>query len=299
VRAYDVVSWARKKAVYEKSYDEVLLALKHQDDKLNRTLTAIAFLTAAGVAIYAIVAKDAEVRFDESDLDATTVFFVVFLVSVLLALLVALSAIGPSDSLPPPEREPAKEKFPSLLFWARIVKDPDWETRIDQKDADWLEQCLARNFHQEARVIARRVRYKVARSRESGAFVQLAVLSLVLLGIFSAKSLGDHARWSIAGVVLTIVLALPLWDFRQMRKYEFPQAGAARGSYALVGWIVLWAALLFAGADRFDIQWWAVFYSLAAILATRLAYVHRSLSRILLPLAALAGPVVPLLAWVF
>jgi hypothetical protein len=41
-----------KWAIFQHSYDEVLAALKHQDDKLNRTLTALAFLTAAGVGLY-------------------------------------------------------------------------------------------------------------------------------------------------------------------------------------------------------------------------------------------------------
>ena len=53
-RAKDAVDRARDhQDVFARSYDEVLAALKHQDDKLNRTLTALAFLTAAGVALFA------------------------------------------------------------------------------------------------------------------------------------------------------------------------------------------------------------------------------------------------------
>jgi hypothetical protein len=37
---------------FKQSYAEVLLFLKHQDDKINRVLTALAFLTAAGVTLY-------------------------------------------------------------------------------------------------------------------------------------------------------------------------------------------------------------------------------------------------------
>src|SRR4051794_32943287 len=40
--------WEKRADVFARSYDEVLAALKHQDDKLNRTLTALAFLTAGG-----------------------------------------------------------------------------------------------------------------------------------------------------------------------------------------------------------------------------------------------------------
>ena len=41
-----------REKVFSKSYDEVLLLLKHEDDKINRVLTALAFLTAAGVTLY-------------------------------------------------------------------------------------------------------------------------------------------------------------------------------------------------------------------------------------------------------
>jgi hypothetical protein len=37
---------------FKESYNEPLLFLKHQDDKINRVLTALAFLTAAGVTLY-------------------------------------------------------------------------------------------------------------------------------------------------------------------------------------------------------------------------------------------------------
>ena len=49
--------WTGRAEIFEHSYDEVT-ALKHQDDKLNRTLTALAFLTAAGIALFALGHQD-------------------------------------------------------------------------------------------------------------------------------------------------------------------------------------------------------------------------------------------------
>jgi hypothetical protein len=74
------MNWPAKAAIFEKSYDEVLTALKHQDDKLNRTLTAIAFLTAAGVTLFANLAVKIAppVRFPESAWNVTSFFFLTF-----------------------------------------------------------------------------------------------------------------------------------------------------------------------------------------------------------------------------
>ena len=92
-----------KPFVFEHSYNEVLAALKHQDDKLNRTLTALAFLTAAGVTLFLSLERIAEPRepvyFAEGGPSVTAVMFVIFLAAVALALLTALAAIGPGTPL--------------------------------------------------------------------------------------------------------------------------------------------------------------------------------------------------------
>src|SRR5437764_717220 len=70
--------WEGRSEVFARSYDEVLAALKHQDEKLNRTLTAIAFLTAAGVTLFTRL-SGSPIRFPESRISVTAFFFVVFL----------------------------------------------------------------------------------------------------------------------------------------------------------------------------------------------------------------------------
>lgn len=296
------MSWEAKGRVFEKSYDEVLAALKHQDDKLNRTLTAIAFLTAAGVAIFANVAgKSAPSRFTgELAVQATTFFFIVFLVSVVFALVFALAAIGPSEALPrlawssPPPRT-ADGTWPSLLFYARILNDAAWGSYVN-RDVLWLEEALARAFHEESRNLAQRVDFKVARSRESGAFVQLAVLSLSLLGIFSVGHLSLNAKWWIAAGLLIAMLALPLWDGFLMRTFNFKnkrQMQERMSAYLAAAGSAVFGAVLLVTAPEWHSHWWAIFYTLGTILATRLAIAYERqvrLHTILLIGTALFGP---------
>src|ERR1700694_2601919 len=187
--------WKARAEVFEHSYEEVLAALKHQDEKLNRTLTAIAFLTAAGVTLYTTVGKNVSLTYDGMSANVPTFFFVLFLVLVVLALVSALAAIGPSTPLR--DKSDYQGKSGSLIYYEFIRRDEEWPKYIDWAPAQLYEK-LAKNFHNESLTIARRVRYKVARSRESGSFVQLVIISLSLLGIFSVESFSASTRWWIA-----------------------------------------------------------------------------------------------------
>jgi len=297
------MDWKDRAAVYGKSYDEVLAALKHQDDKLNRTLTAIAFLTAAGVALFANVAIKITppVTFSESPRNVTSFFFLTFLGGVVGGLIVALAAIGPSDALPVLRKKaPPAADWPSLLFWGRIIEDPGWDASVEdpRHETEWLHECLARNLHSEARTIANRIAYKVARSHESGAFVQIAILSLSLLGVFSIEQITLTARWWIAAALLTAMLTMPLWDVLHMWRFNFSTAVHERAvSYLLVAVSSACGAVLLFGAPSWKLHWWAIFYALPAILASRLAVLDWRFAQVCLTAAAAGGIALLLLAW--
>ena len=132
------------------------------------------------------------------------------------------------------------------------------------------------------------MRYKVARSRESGAFVQLAILSLTLLGIFEARGLSDSARWWIVTALVLVVLTLPFWELWQMQVYEFedPKWG---GPYVwLMVAVVLVATVLVTG-ELADHHWEALYYSLFVLLLSRLALLSGGAARLLLPIAVAPG----------
>jgi len=229
----DDAEWTTKQDVFSRSYDEVLAALKHQDDKLNRTLTAIAFLTAAGVTLF-VRAPNQSVHFRESTVSVPAFFFIVFLVAVVLALGLALAAIGPSVPFKPlfawdkAGGRPRPTRSPSLIFYAAIARDADWGARIDASGSE-LRQSLARNFHHEAQTIAYRVNYKIERSRESGAFVQLTALSLALLGVFSASRFSLETRWWISAGLLIALLGAPLLDLSHMQATRFGEEDPISG----------------------------------------------------------------------
>ena len=260
-----------KPFVFEKSYTEVLLALKHQDDKLNRTLTALAFLTAAGVALFLSlennVAEADRLRF-EGDASVTAVMFIVFLGAVALGLLTALAAIGPGAALRFDDK-PAKE---SLLYYGAIARDKAAWNKLYASTDRKLNVKLGKNYRDESWILSRRVEYKVARSRESGAFVQLAILALLLLGVFGAGSIDDTARWWIATALILIVLLLPFWELFQMQTYNKSENLSAQPYLWLGATVFLAAVLLSAGELRHEQHHWeALYYALLVLLTSRLA----------------------------
>jgi hypothetical protein len=283
-----------KREIFEHSYSEVLAALKHQDEKLNRTLAALAFLTAAGISLFTqFGAGPEQVTFDPHGPSVTAVLFVVFLFAIALALVTALAAIGPNDAM---ARKSVEGREMSLLFFERIAGDPEmWRRHIDFSDAG-LNQLLTRNFHAEALTLSRRVRYKMARSRESGAFVQVAVVSLGLLGIFQTSGdLGEEACWWIATALLLVSIALPHWDALQMTAYGYPDPGVHRRhvTYWLL-WAVLGLAAFFLAAGFPETRWSALGYAGVALLFPRLAIAHRK-AAVPLMVASTALAVVPLI----
>lgn len=270
--------------VFEKSYSEALAALKHQDDKLNRTLTALAFLTAAGVAIFVNLDKppNAPVRFDGTGPSVGAVLFVVFLSSVAVALLSALSAIGPSAPL-----ASTRKARTSLLFYPLIART-EWDDMRDKNDAE-LVQELTDNYHQEARDIAYRVRYKVARARESGAFVQLAIVALTLLGIFEAHGLSMTTRWWIAFAFVTVVLLSQFVELIQMIRERHSGANWGSAYWCLAIAVVLVGVLFIRAQVEGHDHWEALGAALSVLLLTRLAAIASRAATFFGALAVLAA----------
>lgn len=264
----------KKAEVFEQSYQEVMAALKHQDEKLNRTLTALAFLTVAGVALFPKITSSGVV-FNGGGPGASAVLFAVFLVAVALGVILTLAAIGPARPLPkPPSTEAREARNHSLLYYARISRDGEWDARIkDSPEA--LLKMLASNFHREARLISARVDYKIARAREANAWVQLAIVALALMGIFGASGLSSSARWWIATALILAVLAVPLWDLQLMRETDFIASGGfSIPCYAMLGAIVVIATGLLVAGELAETQWQALGYCAVAFIVPRYAIVQ-------------------------
>lgn len=270
--------------IFETSYDEVLAALKHQDDKLNRTLTALAFLTAAGVALMLNVRNvEGEIPMTLGNgPEAADVAFVVFFSAVVVALALALAAIGPSSPLSFP-RTPGTPH--SLLFWGEIERDDEWDAWL-AKDAADLEREYLGDLHGETKRIAQRTRYKMTRARESSAFVHLAIVCLGLIGIFGTGALSEQARWWIASALITVTLVLPLVDGLHMKLTAFPEIGAASGkAYLWLTAVVSLTVVLLVLGETDGHEQPALYTALGGLLLTRLALVRDTYAYVLLPWA--------------
>lgn len=277
--------WEARAEIFEHSYDEVLAATKHQDDKLARSLTAIAFLTAAGVSIFNAL-RDSEappVLLDGQGLSAQAFFFIVFLVAVVFAVAASLAAIGPTTHY-----GEGGGSWPSLLYYAQIARDDKWADYLKRPPED-LRKMLAENFHVEARYIAKRVPYKMARSREAAAFITVAAMSLALLGIFSIETITPGTRWWIAAGVLFVFSIMPAIDFAHMRVFHFTEERRFPRQYVWLAVCCSISTLLLAVGPPFRSQWPAVGYALGVILTSRLSLLSRRYARWLLPATGLAG----------
>jgi hypothetical protein len=278
-------TWQDRGDIFKVSYQEVLLALKHQDDKVNRMLTGIAFLTAAGITLYSRFSELPSLRFDGQPLSVPTFLFLAFISSVALALALTLAAIGPSSNF----AQHNSKRLPSLLYFATISADKEWPQRIENDPAA-LTKMLAENYHAEARELARRVNYKILRAREASAFLHIVVASLGLLGIFSLQDVGSATRWWVASSFVILLLALPLWDLFRMRQSDFEENLEFKGkAYRRLAWAICLVAILLILGEIVGWHWWAIGYALGVLLASRLALARTKEAIRLLGLAGYAG----------
>jgi hypothetical protein len=261
-----------------RSYSEVLLFIKHQDDKVNRVLTTLAFLTAAGVALYVFSQDEAgfRVKFGHEAMGLTTFSFLLFLTSVFFALIAALAALDPGSQSPSflPRAKPPG----SILHYRAIAAGDGWPTKPNA-----TYEALAKSAHQDARVLAVRAVHKTKRSSESRAFVHVAMASLTLLGIFSLPDVSLRLRWWLSAIFLAILLILPALPFWSMWRMGFDGIGRDRfaSDNALPGsrffaaaWpyflTALAAAAFLLTARVLHAEWAALLYAFVVLLTHRL-----------------------------
>jgi hypothetical protein len=218
------------------SYREPLLFLKHQDDKINRVLTALAFLTAAGVTLYIYhPPKSAYPRFENASFAADDFFFAAFLIGIFLSVAFALVALDPTSFAP--RFLPRKEgKRDSILFYQAIAdrEEHEWD-EISLEPASKLQQRLAESYHKDARRLSNRAIHKVRRFGLSAVVVQFTVVALALLGIMRLIHPRGGERWWLAASVLIAYSLLPCIDFVYFRVLDFPEVGT---DYALRAWVL-------------------------------------------------------------
>jgi hypothetical protein len=219
----------------------VLLFLKHEDDKINRVLTALAFLTAAAVTLY-IFSRGATppdtLGLRGTGLTAADFFFASFVIGLALALFAAIAALDPTSFYPrfigaasEPEsilyfRAIGQDTLPPGSHWAARVADgrERWKAIGERSDPE-LQELLASSFHEDARRLAHRAYHKMYRFTECNAFVDLAVMSLALLGVSRLDSASSSLRWGIIAAMLVLYSWAPMYDYWALVRQNFPDVG--------------------------------------------------------------------------
>jgi hypothetical protein len=199
------------------SYAETLDATKHQDDKVGRFLTTIAFLTAAAITF----GTRTDVLRIQYNLDGLVplpaVLFGAFFALVVVAVIFLLMALGQTLGLPPSQPSSGRTERKSRLFFLVISGDTleNWLYRW-KGEVSGIRDDLEQDFISETHNIATRADRKYRRTGEAQAIFTIA---LVLFGLAVTLALNVLARqkmspapWDLrsrllAGAVLTTFAA--------------------------------------------------------------------------------------------
>ena len=163
----------------ERSYEEVLDATKHQDDKIGRFLTAIAFLFTGSVALLARSGLiDVRVTMDGSRRALPALFLGLFLTFSALAVLLLVVALGPNLNLPRGQRRPGSSG--SRLFFLSIASKTEGDWQLLWRPGTVTREAMTKTFVEEAHNLAFKTEFKYSRTNEARALFTLGLLFLAL-----------------------------------------------------------------------------------------------------------------------
>jgi hypothetical protein len=173
------------------SYAEVLDATKHQDDKIGRLLTAIAFLTAASLAMANLATSTTlgrgfvvrgVPRGRQHLPPLVLITLATFLVCVVLTVVLLVAALSKPLPIPGLGLEPRPPK-PSLRDFSQIYYSDIAGLGYDEWQRKWsagratLRGELAPMYVKETHNLALRVDFKYARTNEAVAILALGLLA--------------------------------------------------------------------------------------------------------------------------
>jgi hypothetical protein len=268
------------------TYDEVLDATKHQDDKIGRLFTGVSFLTAAALAL-ANVGGSAFLRqayLGWAGPPLAMVFLSVYLLLVVVAVMLLINSLATPLRTPGLSRTPPKPKVDwvngvkaSPLYFGEISK-----LRLDEWVLKWdgsaaaLETERRQALVGETHNLAVRTQFKYGRTTEAIAVFNLALLSLsctIVLALtaasmpvvapttldpYPAQPLPGFPAWPrfVLGVVVAIFYFVQLqgsvrYTRQTLDEIQGPEnAKGARWRYGWVGAATVWAFVVGSGTCR-------------------------------------------------
>lgn len=280
------------------AYEQVLDATKHQDDKINRLLTAIAFLTGGALAVAGLggathLTRDYEVGPYELPLGliAVGVFFVGVVATVLMLIgslttPLRLPSVPTAKERKDPGPAPSARVFASTdaelspLYFFEISKLSlgQWQTKWT---ADVEERLLAEEHDalvRETHNLAIRTEFKYGRTNEAVAVLSFALATLAVAAVLVLVAAGSPGGAVPFGTPVKVALSFVLGGFvwlqirtsmrhriQSVEELYWVHVHEKHGS-AIRGWFPVSAALvpvLILSADADDWRW-----SLAVALLT-------------------------------
>jgi Ca2+/Na+ antiporter len=187
-----------------RSYDEVLDATKHQDDKIGRLFTGVSFLTAAALALanlgdprylsqkYTEFAKPVELP------PLGIMALAVYLVLVIICVMLLINSLATPLRVPGGKSDPASVPVPwagnsnikaSQIFFFSIAKYSvhEWSQKWTATPLD-LKRELVASLINENHNLAVRTQFKYGRTSEAISVFNLALLFLSLTVVFGATA---------------------------------------------------------------------------------------------------------------
>lgn len=216
------------------TYLEVLDATKHQDDKVNRFLVAIAFLT-TGAITFLLKADVLHVRYILESGDRIPFIAIAaggYLAGTSASVLLLLMALSSELKLPgrkSPLRAESVKLEDSLLYFQMIGSRPlDGWMGLWEREPQATEAQLRLNYLREAHNLSERARVKYGLTDEAAAIYIYAIQWLamgLLLGVHVTQRPGgvsqpiDLAGWAFA--LMAIVLAAhPMLQLYNVYRHE-------------------------------------------------------------------------------
>jgi Pycsar effector protein len=213
------------------SYREVLDATKHQDDKIGRFLTAIAFLFTGAVALASRTKLvDGTVSVDDSPRYLALICLGIFLGLAVLSVLLLVIAIGPNLALP----HPGASGLRSRLFFLAIAgySPTHWNNRWTLGPG---REEMLQMYVREAHNLAGKTDFKYSRTNEARALFTLGLLFLALSIVLAFLSVGRFGPSSSATLpwdsLTRNIVGTTLATFAFFLAYDYMRLDQALGNY--------------------------------------------------------------------
>ncbi|UOB12275.1 hypothetical protein MQE23_25865 [Streptomyces sp. HP-A2021] len=277
-----------KIALLQESHMQALDATKHQDEKIGRFLTGVAFLTAATLALASLnsakfTARDFKIP--PYQLPLTIISVAIFLLGVTLSVILLLAALTAPLSIPGVTQPINLSEEESRFLWERnriegcspvyfvqisALSIGEWERKWEDTPGrlqKHYERCLIRESH----ALAARAAFKRDRSSEAVALFSLALLAFAMSTVLIATTVAapDDGKpvvlEPIPRVALGLVLSSYFWllatlPIRQKRQdigkdtMELSRSFLLRDAYALTSSLLIAAVVIY--SRPWPSGWW-------------------------------------------